>query len=405
MANYLLINQYASTPEYGMGGRHYYLGKSLAKRGHKVTLVMASYSHLLRKVPVVTQRYTFEKVAENFEVLWVKVPRYSNAHSCGRILNWFLFLFYLMRMSPLLKETPDAILYSSPSLIPFLGAEYLAKKNRCRLVFEVRDIWPLTLQKIGGYSKWHPFIMFLRFIEKRAYRRSDLVVSNLPYAYEHMEMSGLKKGKFAWVPNGFDAEELTSAEPLSRDIESMIPKDKFIVGYTGTLGMANALDVFIDAARILSEDSEILFLIVGEGRDQKKLKERASDLKNIMFIPAIPKAQIQSMLAKFSVCYIGGNSNSDLYKYGVSPNKLYEYLFSSKPILYALNSGRYNPIAEAGAGAVCVETTPEELRQRILELKTLSIDDRVKMGTRGKEYAISNHNYDNLAIKLEEAFR
>ena len=405
MAKYLLINQYASTPEFGMGGRHYYLGKSLANRGHKVTLVMASYSHLLRKVPAVSQRYTYEKVNENFDVLWVKMPRYANAHSCGRILNWFLFSFYLMRMDSFLKRAPDGILFSSPSLVPFLGAEYLAKKNKCRLVFEVRDIWPLTLQKIGGYSRWNPFIVFLRFIEKRAYRLSDLVVSNLPYAYEHMEMSGLKKGRFAWIPNGFDNEELVSAQPLSCDVENILPKDKFIVGYTGTLGMANALDVFVDAARLLSEDSEILFLIVGEGKDQKKLKERAAGLKNVVFIPAIPKTQVQSMLAKFSVCYIGGNSRSDLYKYGVSPNKLYEYLFSGKPILYALNSGRYNPISESGAGLVCEEITPEELSRRVLELKALSSDERIKMGTRGKEYVIANHNYDNLAITLEEAFR
>jgi len=70
---FYLINQYASTPETGMGGRYYYLAKELAKRGHKIYLIGASYNHLLRIPPYLKDDYRIDNIS-GFKFVWIKMP-------------------------------------------------------------------------------------------------------------------------------------------------------------------------------------------------------------------------------------------------------------------------------------------------------------------------------------------
>src|SRR5690606_26096320 len=168
----------------------------------------------------------------------------------------------------LIPERPSAVLCSSPSLISFLGAKRLARRFQARLVFEVRDIWPLTLTEIGGYSRKHPFIRFLQWVEDMAYRDSDRVVSNLKFAVEHMVNRGMRRPKFKWIPNGISVDEVRVSTTLNDNVAAIIPKGKFIVGYTGTLGFSNALDTLIEAANILRDYSDIAFVIVGDGKER-----------------------------------------------------------------------------------------------------------------------------------------
>ena len=122
-----LINQYASTPETGMGGRHYYLAKELAKQGHKVYLIGASFNHLLREPPKLDNAFKIEEI-EEFQFVWVKVPSYKEAHSKKRVLNWFKFAWQLLKLPKVIADKPDVILASSPSLNSILlGPLYLLK--------------------------------------------------------------------------------------------------------------------------------------------------------------------------------------------------------------------------------------------------------------------------------------
>src|SRR3546814_13977164 len=140
-------------------------------------MVGASYTHLLRQPPTTNQAYLLER-REGINIVWVKTPWYKQAHSKRRIWNWCLFAFRLLGLGRVIPEKPDVILYSSPSLIGYLGAEKLARTLGATLAFEVRVIWPLTLCDVGGYSASHPFIRFLQWITNRAYRIQDIVFSN-----------------------------------------------------------------------------------------------------------------------------------------------------------------------------------------------------------------------------------
>ena len=397
-----LINQYASTPETGMGGRHYYLARELAKQGYSVYLIAASYTHLLRHPPSIEKSYEVHSV-EGFNFVWVRLPNYPEAHSKKRIFNWFAFSWKLRGLKRVIPDQPDAILYSSPSLIGFLGAQYLASHYGARLAFEVRDIWPLTLVELGGYSPKHPFIRFLQWIEDRAYREASVVVSNLKKLVDHMVARGMPDNKFFWIANGISVEEVTRALPLNPIAQEKLPANKFVIGYVGTLGLANAMSDFVEAAEILKDIEEIAFVVVGDGGERKSLQKlaRTKDISNLHFIDPIPKAEVQSMLASFDACYLGWN-NDPLYRFGIAPNKIPEYLYSGRPIIHSF-SGECDSVGEAKAGLTVQAENPKAIADAILRLYRMSPPERETLGSNGRRYALENHEYASLAKKLTQA--
>ena len=396
--NIWIISQYSSTPETGMGGRYYYFAKELAKQGHNVHLIAGSNSHILRQPPILDKDYMIEHVCKDFNFFWIKTSEYSNSRDTKRILNWFKFAWKLLRLSKVIKDKPDTILYGSPSLIPFLSAQRLAKKFKVKLIFEVRDIWPLTLIELGGYSPKNLFIRFLQWIEDKAYKESDIVTSNLPNAVEHMVARGMIRDKFLCIPNGFHLSELKNPEPLSESIKSVLPKDKFIIGYTGTLGLANVLDTFIEAARLLKDHEEIAFILVGNGKDKSTLVEQAEGLNNVYFVESVAKKQIQNMLAEFDVCYLG-SKKKDIYRFGIASIKLPEYMLAAKPIIHA-NSAANDLVEIAKAGLSTPAEDPEAVADAVLKLKNMPLEKRKQLGQNGRIYALEHHDYAKLTKKL-----
>lgn len=387
-----------------MGGRHYYLARELARLGYTVYVIAAGYTHLLRSPPVLTGCHEIECL-DNVKYVWLRMPRYEEAHGIRRIFNWFLFSWRLRALARIIPDKPEAIICSSLSLISFLGARYLSRQLRARLIFEVRDIWPLTAIELGGYSPRHPFIRFLQWIEDAAYRQSDRVVSNLPNAVEHMISRGMDPAKFAWIPNGFSLSEVKQSEPLSVVVLNQLPDNKFLIGYTGTLGFANALDVLMEAAMKLREVPEIAIVLVGGGREKSRLQRFVVEnkLSNVIFIDPIEKQQIQNMLAKFDVCYIGWRRES-LYKYGIAPNKIAEYMYSGRPIIHSY-SGFGDVIEECGAGITVPAEDSTAVADAVLKLFRTSTAERDEMGANGRGHAIANYEYGMLAKKLLHVIR
>lgn len=395
-----VINQYASTPSTGVGGRHYYMAREMAKRGYNVYVIGSSAHHILREKPVVHDDFLLGEV-DGFKFVWVKMPEYKDAHSKQRALNWFLFPWRFRKLIKFIKAKPDAILSSSPSLLSFIGAQWLAKKTKAKLVFEVRDIWPLTLTEIGGFSLKHPFIRLMQWVEDKAYREADAVISNLKNSVEHMSSRGLDRAKFTWIPNGFSLEEVNQKEPLNIKAIDQLPKNKFIIGYTGTLGVANALDTLIDAADKLKDYSDIAFVMVGSGKEKPVLQGLVDNkgLENIFFVEPIPKVEIQSVLIRFDVCYIG-LTKDPLFRFGVSPNKLFDYLYSGRPIIYGIDSGEYKPVSEAEAGLQIPAQNADKLAEAVLKLYQMTPAERAKMGENGRKVALEQYEYGQLAEKL-----
>ena len=396
-----IINQYASTPDTGIGGRHYHIARELASTGVKVYLIAASNHHLLITPKQLTTSIEMEATG-NLTIVRIQTPLYSDAHSKKRVWNWLLFALRIRKLKRLIPDSPDTIWVSSPPLLTFLAAERLATYFQSKLVFEVRDIWPQTLIEIGGLSPTHPFIRLMQWIEDRAYQKADKVVSNLRYSVEHMISRGMKPEKYTWVPNGFSLIEVKERAGLSDNTLEKLSTNSFVVGYAGTLGVANAMETLLLAAERLKNYSDIKFALVGAGKEKPRLESSACDrgLTNVVFLDPVKKSQVQSALSCFDVCYIGWRNDS-LYRYGIAANKIFDYLYSAKPIIHSF-SGKGDLIQDYKAGITVPAEDPVALSEAVLELYNLTEEERAVMGRRGHEAVKEHHEYGKLAGRLKD---
>ncbi len=375
--------------------RHYYLAKNLLALGYEVTLVSGSYSHLFSTPPKVDQNFTKENI-DGIEYIWVKIPKYQSSKSLGRIWNMIVFAWKLN----FIKEIESShIIVSSPSPFPVKIGKKLAKKFHTKFLFEVRDIWPLTLVELSNIKSVHPMIKIMEHYEKFAYRNADKVISLLPAAKEYFADKGMPGNRFVYLPNGIEIEQEASAA-LPQDIVKKIPRDKFIVAYAGTVGIANNLEYLVDAAYNLKDEQKIHFIILGQGGEKKKLVDKAKylELKNITFIDSIKKELVQNFLKNIDVAFISLLPEK-LFRFGVSPNKVFEYMYAKKPILWAIEAGN-NLVEEAKCGISVPLNDIVSLRKSILRLKKLSEDAREELGQNGYNFVIAHHSYSMLAKKL-----
>jgi glycosyltransferase involved in cell wall biosynthesis len=394
--NILIINEYAGSLQHGMTLRHYYLAREFKKLNIKTTIVTASYSHFLKSYPKMKNKMFKQEKVDGIDYLWIKVIKYARSFDKKRVIKWFEFMVKLFFIGKCLKNKP-AILICSPTA-PFciLPAYFLAKKYRAKLVFEVRDIWPLTLVELGGFSQHNLFIKLMGWFERFALKKADIVVSNLADYKEHIKNITIDK-KTHWISNGINLDEIKNIEDISENIRKRIPKDRFIVGYTGKLGVSNAIDYLIDVAKLLAKNKNIFFVVVGDGQEKDKLINKAKKLTNIIFIETIKKTQVQTMLSLFDVCFIGLHKEN-LFKYGVSPNKLFDYMLSAKPIIFSIDTN--NDIVSFYNCGLSVEAeNVAQIKKAIEKLYHMSEGERKRLGENGKRAVLENFTYQKLAKK------
>lgn len=402
--NILYIEHYAGSPYYGMEYRPYYLAREWVKQGHNVTILAASYGHLRQHQPKVEKDYQVE-VIDGINYVWFKTPQYGG--SIARIRNIMTFMWKLKcnekKFTDLYK--PDVVIASSTYTTDNIPAHRIAKYANAKYVYELHDIWPLSPMLIGGYSKYHPFIMVMQWGENYAYKHADKVVSLLWNAEEHCKEYGLSDGKFVCVPNGYNPEEWTE-EAFHQEIPSEHAKffadltDKTIVGFAGSLSPSGALMTFVQTANELKNRKDIQFVMVGKGQDEPILRKYVNEnnLENVTFLPAVPKNIVPSIISHFDIAYYGG-IHSVLHKYGTSANKMTDYMLSSKPIVQAIDEPG-SMVEKVDCGLRVEAENPQAAAEAIKKLSDKTNQERATMGERGKEYAINNLQWSILAKKF-----
>ena len=394
--NIWIINQYTGSPHHGMNYRSYYLANELVKKGNSVTIFAGSYSHLFLNYPKTKGLFTKETI-DDINYIWVKTPKYENSKSIKRVFNMLAFMINLSFFNIFKMKKPDIIIISSLSLFPVLNAYIWSKLLKVEFIFEVRDLWPLTLIDVGNKSAYHPLVIFLGWFEKLGYKKAKNVVSLLPTSKEYMVSKGLKEENFRYIPNGVNLQEVENYHDIPIEIKDNIPSNKFIVGYVGTIGISNALEYLLEAATKLKEYSHIHFVLVGKGGEKKRLQEYCDKhlLTNVTFIDPIPKIEVQGMLKEFDICFLGWK-NEKLYKYGISANKIFDYMYSGKTILHSY-SGNVDLIQMAKCGISVDAESSEQIKEAIISLSIKSQEELDKMGANGKAYVIQEHSYKNIA--------
>lgn len=403
--NILLINHYAGSPRDGMEYRPYYLAREWVRLGHRVRIVASAHSHVRARQPRLEGRRQLDETIDGIDYTWFSTPAYSG-NGIGRVRNMAAFVCRLFAQGKRLARSfrPDVVIASSTYPMDIWPARRIARLARAKLVFEVHDLWPLSPIELGGLSRRHPFIMLVQAAEDYAYRHADVVVSMLPKVSEYMESRGMAPHKLHIVPNGVDPAEWLAAGPvlhpsIAATLAGIRGQGLSIVGYAGAHGVANALDTLLDAATLM-RDEPIAFVLVGSGPDKHALQQRAQaeGLGKVWFIDPVHKEQVPALLHYFDVAYIG-LQRQPLFRFGIAPNKLTDYMMAARPVVLAIDAGN-DPVGEAGCGVKVRPEDPHAAAHGIRTLLAASVEARAAMGQRGREYVLKNHTYPVLARKF-----
>lgn len=398
-----VINQTAGTFDSGWGERHLMFAKHWVKKGYDVKIISGSYNHLFKNQPSVSNKtFTIENIETGIDFCWVKTPVYFDG-GYRKFWSNFIFTLKVFFLPTKILGKPSYIIVSSMPIFPIINGYFFKKRFKVqKLIVEIRDLWPLTPIYLKGYSLHHPLIMIVTWFEKFAYRKADAIVSLLPNAAPYINFISKNPSKFHWIPNGIDEIHLEN-KSLSIDIINQIPKDKFIIGYTGTMGMANALEYFVEASKILKENTTIHFVMVGDGYLKEELQEQTKSQNNITFISKINKSQVQTVLNLFDVCFIGRN-NTPLFDYGVSSNKYFDYMLSKKPVLVSSNFIN-DPVERSKCGIIVKPESAQAIADGILTFYKMTIDERNNMGKKGYDYVKKYHNFTVLSDAYLSIFK
>ena len=406
--NILLINHYAGSKEYGMEYRPYYLSREWVKQGHQVTIVGATYSHLRLKNPDVKQDYTSENI-EGIRYIWLKTPAYVG--SLDRIKNIMVFMRKLYKYSKQLVRdvNPDLVIASSTYPTDNYVANKIAKMAGAKYTYEVHDIWPLSPMLIGGYSKWHPFIMVMQWAEDFAYKHADKVISLLWNAEGHCRERGLAPGKFVCVPNGYFPEEWTESMvnmPLPAEYQSFFDRmqGKLIVGFAGSFSPSGAVDVLINAAVELKDLQNVRIVLVGKGTELESYQKiiRDNQLENVTILPSVPKHLIPAINKHFDIAFLGG-LHSELHQYGTSYNKMTDYMLSGKPIVQSVDEPG-SVVERIGCGIRVEAENAKAVADAIIKLSDMTREERAAIGQKGKAYVEKELPWSKLAKDFLKPF-
>lgn len=389
------LSKYVVAPRPGdPASRGFGLMREFARRGYRAVIVTSDAVGTLnapraQKSVVVDNR-------DGVTVCTLRTFQYTTARSVRRVLSWLDFERKLLLLRTSRFPRPDVIIVSSLSLLTILNGARLRRRYGCRLVFDIRDIWPLVLVDEGGMSPRHPLVRLLEWIERWGYRHADLVGGTMPNLAAHVRaVTGIDRPTYC-IPHGLDIETIETPTPLDATFAATyIPTDRFIIGYAGSLGTGNAMEVLFDCAVSMHADTTIHFLVVGDGDLRTEYLSRYGSLPNVTIAPAIPKAQVHDLLTRCDVLYFSIR-DVPMYIYGRSLNKTTDYMLAARPII-ASYSGYPMGISEAGCGIFVPAGDVDALRTEIRRFAAMTPAERTEMGERGRTWLLAHRTYPVLA--------
>ncbi len=408
--NILYINHYAGSLSLGMEFRPYYFAREWIKAGNKVLIVGADYSHLRKNNPTLTRDFELQQI-DGVDYLWIKTGPYEG-NGVKRAITLFTFCEKLkLKAAQIARDFhPDVVITSSTYPLDNYPARKIAALAKAKYIHEAHDLWPLTLIELAGWSEKHPFIRMLAAGERAALSKSDAVVGLFAGQADYMLSHGMQsRDKFTHIPNGVALEDWDAPENIGGEhaacIKRLKDEGKFIICYLGGHAMSNALDTLLDAAKAMCGDERFAFLMVGGGAEKERLMKRAENegITNISFLPSVGKKQVPSLLREADALYVGAEPCS-LYRFGVSMNKVYDYMMAAKPIIYGVKAAN-NDVEEAGCGITIEPGSADGIRDAAVRLLSMSAEERAEMGARGKKWVTDNCAYSILAEKFLNVMR
>jgi glycosyltransferase involved in cell wall biosynthesis len=403
MSEIWMVNHYAITPDQPGGTRHYDLATELIRRGFRVKIFASDLNLALRQHTRLEtgQLYTTES-CEGVEFVWVRAAQYVGNDS-RRAWNMVTFAKNFLRVARRLGQDsrPDVIIGSSPHPLAALAAERAARSLRAHFLLELRDLWPQALLDMGAVAEWHPGVRLMRALERYLYARAERLIILAEGSARYLEARRVPRERIVFLPNGVHLGHF--AATISREAgRARYGFASFTIVYTGAHGPANSLETILQAGKQLAETG-VEFVLVGDGPAKPGLVQRAQreGVQNVRFLPPVPKAEIPNLLHGADAAVIT-LKNAKAFAYGVSPNKLFDYMAAARPVICAVPGDMARLVTEAQAGLACAPEDAPSLARAAKQLVAMSEGERAALGRSGRDYLTRHFCREILAARLAE---
>ena len=382
-----ILNHYAGNMFFDKGGRHYWFAKYLKREGYFPVVFCCNSKHGGNETFFRNDILFRVKKEDTIDVPFVFVKgRPYPGNGKNRILNMVDFYFNVQRSAKMYAQkhgVPDVILASSVHPLTMLAGIQLAKRFGVKCVCEVRDLWPESIVSYGIAKEKSALINILYRGEKYLYLHSDELVFTMENAWEYFEEKGLDKcisrNKVHYINNGVDIEWFNECkrkyQVKDEDLDNI---EVFKVVYTGSIKKVNNLGLLLDVAKRI-KNNKIKILIWGEGEEKSKLEKRVKDesIGNVIFKGRVDKKYIPYIVSKADLNILHSTPSS-IFRFGISPNKMLDYLAAGKPVLSDFPC-EYNPAVQAGAGTDVNNPSPELIAIEIEKYFNMDEDSYSKM--------------------------
>ena len=338
------------------------------RSGHQVTVITTAPNFPEgRLFDGYCNAWCTEESMDGIRVLRVKTYITANEGFLRRTLDYVSFMI-MGGLAALCQPRPDVVVTTSPQFFCAMAGWIVTQLRRLPWVFELRDLWPASIVAVGAMKESRT-IRLLERIELRMYRDANAVVSVTQAFKADLARRGIDPAKIDVVLNGVD---LSRYQPMPKDkvlLDRFDLRGKFVVGYLGTHGMAHALDKVADAATILRDHSNIVFLFAGAGAKRAELEEtvRIRKLTNIRLIPLQSKAVMPGLWSVHDLALIPLR-NQELFT-TVIPSKIFEAMAMGIPILMSVPEGEGTSLVrDTGCGMLVQAEDPRAMAEAIVNL-------------------------------------
>src|SRR5271169_4372329 len=377
------------------------LSRHWALMGHKATVLTGFPNHPTGVVPedwrVRLRRLRYTGSVDGVRVVRTWLWPLPNRKAHERIRNYASFCVSAA-ISGLALPRQDVVIATSPQLLCALAGWWVAFWKRVPFVFEVRDLWPESLEAVGAGSEGTLLHRVLGAIAGFLYRRADRVVVVAPAFKDHLiRFWNVPAAKISVVENGVETD-LFRSDPAAAEVRKQLKlEDRFLICYIGTMGNAHGLETLVAAAEGLQMSlPNAMFLLIGEGAEKERIVElaAASRLTNVQFLGQQPRDRIPAYVSAADLCLVM-LKKTELFK-TVIPTKLLEYMACERAVIVAVDGQARQIVEEAGAG-VFVE--PEDVKSLVKTILGLAKDPdhRQQMGISGRQYIVNKFSREKTA--------
>ncbi|WP_438989045.1 glycosyltransferase family 4 protein [Polaribacter sp.] len=403
-----LINQYAMPPKYEVRIQTLKRAQYLIELGHDVTIISGSYLHNTSKNLITDNKKFIIRKYNGIKFIHIKTNSYKS-NSIKRFYNLILFAFRLFFLSKRF-EKPDVV--SQLATVPFGNIiYYVAKRVNAKYIVDVVDLWPESFVAYGLISKNNPLTKIAYKAEKWLYQKADEIIFSMEGGKDYIIEKGwdLNSGgkidlkKVHYINNGVDLKDFDLNKSFFKIIDTDLEnKNIFNIVYMGSIRLANNLKQLIDAAEVLKNESNIQFLIYGDGKDRVFLENycKTKNITNVKFKQKwVELKYVPYILSRSSLNILNYKPNP-ISRFGGSQSKSFQYMASGKPICANIKFG-YCPITKNNLGVAKEFKSPDEYAKTIQSFVIMDSKDYNLICSNARKTA-ENYDYKKLTLKFEK---